>query len=235
MTTTETHTEAGSSALVAELNDLLQLDHDAVQSYTLAARQVESIAYRETILRYRADHERHIQQLTELIRAQGGLPIELPHPTGVAKLAQQASGALVSGDTATLLAFRNNERQARDKYARAAGLATGWPEEVQAVVRQGASDEARHYDWVDTTLQSLGVTDDSMLGRAARVHETVHARTADAVEAVGKQGMKGFESARRTLTSTIERQPLLAALAVVGTGVVAGALLGVGRAAGRRH
>lgn len=233
MTAPITHTF--DAATIAELNDLLQLDHDAVQSYTLAAKQLDSAAYRETILRYRADHERHIVELTELIRNHGGMPVELPHPTGVAKLAQQAAGALTGTDTQVLIAFRNNERQARDKYARAADPAASWPEEVREVVRRGAEDERRHYEWVDMTVQSLGVTDDSMLGRAARVHETVHARTADAVEAVGKKGMQGMEVARRGVMGTIEKQPLLAALAVVGTGVLAGALLGATRATSRHR
>lgn len=233
MTAPITHTF--DAATIAELNDLLQLDHDAVQSYTLAAKQLDSAAYRETILRYRADHERHIVELTELIRNHGGMPVELPHPTGVAKLAQQAAGALTGTDTQVLIAFRNNERQARDKYARAADPAASWPEEVREVVRRGAEDERRHYEWVDMTVQSLGVTDDSMLGRAARVHETVHARTADAVEAVGKKGMQGMEAARRGVMGTIEKQPLLAALAVVGTGVLAGALLGATRATSRHR
>lgn len=231
--TAPTTPETLDAATIAELNDLLQLDHDAVQSYTLAARQLESAAYRETIFRYRADHERHIAELGEAIRQHGGMPVELPHPTGVAKLAQQAAGSLSGTDTQVLIAFRNNERQARDKYARAAERAAAWPEEIRQIVRRGAEDESRHYEWVDMTVQSLGVTDDSVLGRAARVHETVHAKTADVVESVGKKGMQGMEVARRGVMRTIEQQPLLAALAVVGTGVLAGALLGATRATSR--
>lgn len=230
-----TDTQTSSPALIAELNDLLQLDHDAVQSYTLAIKELEHAAYRETLRRYLADHARHVEELTTLIREQGGLPIELPHPTGVAKLAKQALGG-TGGDTRVLLAFRANERQARDKYARAAARSDAWPAEVQAVVRRAAADESRHYDWVDTTLQSLGVTDDSPRGRAARVMETVHARSADAIEAVGKQGMRGFEAARRGLAParrTVRERPLVTALAVVGVGVLTAALLG-GLGGGRK-
>src|SRR5690606_21455327 len=71
------------ASLIAELNDLLQLDHDAVQAYGIAIDCVEDERLRETLIAFRGDHERHIDELTELIRAHGGIPIEIAHiPTG---------------------------------------------------------------------------------------------------------------------------------------------------------
>lgn len=227
------------AAHVAMLNDLLQLDHDALQSYQLAIGELESAAYRETIRRYRGDHERHVTELTGLIRRYGGMPIELPHPTGVLKLATQGAGALGGGDTHVLMAFRANERQARDKYARAAALGE-WPADVAAVVRVAAADESRHYDWVDTTLQSLGVTDDSALGKAHRGFEVAHARTADALETAGTKGMQAVEAARRAVGRVsgvgrvVTERPLAAAGIAVAAGVLAAALLGGGTRGGAR-
>lgn len=220
------------AATIAELNDLLQLDHDAVQSYTLAMSELKSTAYRETIHRYRLDHERHITELTALIKQYGGMPVELPHPTGVLKLGEQAAGAIGGGDTHVLVAFRNNERQARDKYARAAEKATAWPTDVLTVVRTAGEDERRHYSWIDMTVQSLGVTDDSALGATTRTIESVHAKTADAFEAVGKQGMRGFEAARRAVSDSrlvdqVKERPLAVAAIAVGVGLL---LAGVRRA-----
>jgi hypothetical protein len=223
---------------VATLNDLLQLDHDALQSYELAIHELESTAYRETVRRFRTDHERHVTELTELIRRHGGAPVNIPHPTGVLKLATQGAGAVGGGDTHVLMAFRANERQSRDKYARAAALGE-WPADVASVVRVGAADESRHYDWVDTTLQSLGVTDDSALGTAHRAFETVNAGTADALEAVGKGGMRAVEAARRAVgrasgvTRVIGERPLAAAAIALGAGVLAAAVLRGTSRAGR--
>jgi hypothetical protein len=221
---------------IAALNDLLQLDHDALQSYALAVTELESSAYRETVRRFRLDHERHVADLTALIRRHGGLPVELPHPTGVLKLATQGAGAVGGGDTHVLMAFRANERQSRDKYARAAALGE-WPADVAAVVRVAAADEARHYDWVDTTLQALGVTDDTLLGKAHRGFEAANARTADALEAVGTRGMTAVEAARRAvgrasgMGRVVTERPLAAAALAVGAGVLAAALLRGGRPA----
>lgn len=182
---------------IAELNDLLQLDHDAVQAYTLAIRALRNVGRRETLIRYRGDHERHIADLTALIRRYGGMPIELPHlPTGPLKLAMQRIGTL-GGDREILLAFKTNERQARDKYARAAERADALPADARDAVRRAAADESRHYDWAEDQLATLGVGPDTRVGRAAAAVERVHAGTAERLERVGRQGMRGFESARR--------------------------------------
>jgi rubrerythrin len=232
MTAPAGHTEQTlGPTQIAMLNDLLQLDHDALQSYELAINELEGTAYRETVRRFRGDHERHVTELTALIRRYGGMPIEMPHPTGVLKLATQGAGALGGGDTHVLMAFRNNERQARDKYARAAALGE-WPADVASTVRVAAADEARHYDWVDTTLQSLGVTDDTALGKLSRGVEAVNAGTANAIEAVGTKGMAAVEAARRAvgrasgMGRVVTERPLVAAAAAIGVGALAAALLG---------
>ena len=106
--------------LTTQLNDLLQLDVDAVQAYALTIRQLESKIRKQTVRRYQADHRRHIPELKRLIRAHGGASIAVSHiPTGPFKLAMQAIGSF-GDDKAVLLAFKTNERQGRDKYRRAA-------------------------------------------------------------------------------------------------------------------
>ena len=114
------------AVLVAELNDLLQLDYDAVGAYTLAISALRDRNLRNTLIGFRQDHERHIAELVELIRARGGLPVRMPHfPTGIFKLLVQAAGSvggmvggIAGGDRTCLLAFIANETQARDKYRR---------------------------------------------------------------------------------------------------------------------
>lgn len=56
------------TVLTSNLNDLLQLDVDAVQAYTLAIRQVESAIREQALRRYQADHKRHITSLKTLLR-----------------------------------------------------------------------------------------------------------------------------------------------------------------------
>jgi rubrerythrin len=215
------------SALIAELNDLLQLDHDALAAYSLAIAELDSQDYKTTVTEFRRDHERHVEELTALIKQRGGIPVQISHqPTGIFKLAMQGLGA-VGGDREVLIAWRTNERQARDKYARAAAK-PGLPQDVHAAFARGAADEARHYEWADRTLRALGVTEDSRMGRALGAVETMHARTADAIEAVEKKGMAGVEAARRGISKgarSARNRPLVAAVAAVGVGLLVTTLL----------
>lgn len=217
------------AALVAELNDLLMLDHDAVQAYTLAIKLFEHPDFKRQLEVFRADHDRHIDELSQLVRSRDGVPLELPHlPSGAFKLAVQAIGA-AGGDRAVLLAFKANERQVRDKYRRSARAVH--PADVTSVLARAADDETRHYAWALETLDALGVTPDSMTGRAERVFGVAHARAADVVEGAERQAMLAAQRAGRTLRDDIIENPITSALLAVSVGFVAATLFGGARAA----
>jgi ketosteroid isomerase-like protein/rubrerythrin len=172
--------------IIAELNDLLQLDHDAVQAYTVAIDVVRDETLRESLVEFRADHKRHIEQLAALVRARGAVPTELPHPTAPLKLAVQALGAM-PGDTSLLLAFKAVEGQVRDKYARFA--ARSFPDDAADVIRRAAQDENRHYAWVEGALQKLGAGKGTIPHGVARMVEGIHKLVADPLEALERQVM----------------------------------------------
>ncbi len=198
MSTTE---KSSSATLLAELNDLLQLDRDAVQAYTLAENALRSEAYRAAIIRFRGDHEGHIDELTRLITARGGTPAALPHlSSSPFKLAAQGLGDFGS-DTTVLLAFKSNERLSRDKYQRAANQP--YPFDVQSVLEGAAEDEAAHYAWVQETLEQLGAGERTVAGRAGRVFESGHTRLADAMEAGERRAVQGTEAVRDKLASVL--------------------------------
>jgi rubrerythrin len=200
---------------IATLNDLLQLDHDAVGAYGIAIDALTDESHRQAVRDFRADHERHIEEITRLIQDRGGKPIQTPHlPTGVFKLAVQKAGAL-GGQTALLMAFKANERQGRDKYRRVAENSDDL--EVADVVARAADDEIRHYDWATRTLMEMGVSPDSTTARIERVIEIGNARVADVVEGLETGAMALFEGVRRGT----KEKPLLVALAAVGAGLVA--------------
>jgi ketosteroid isomerase-like protein/rubrerythrin len=172
------------TTLIAELNDLLQLDHDAVQGYTIAIDRLQDTALREPIVAFRADHKRHIEELAALVRDRGGLPLELPHPTGALKLAVQALGA-VGNDVSVLLAFKTVEGQVRDKYRRAA--ARNHPGDVAEIVKRAAADEERHYGWVESALRGLGAGSGTLKHGVASALEQVHKLLADPIERVERE------------------------------------------------
>ena len=215
------------TVLTATLNDLLQLDVDAVQAYALVIAQLESSARKQAVRRYQADHKRHVTTLKGLIRAHGGAPIAVSHiPTGPFKLAMQATASL-GGDRAVLLAFKSNERQVRDKYRRAASR-KGLPTDVARALRRAAADEDRHYRWAEKSLQQLGAGRRTAIGKAAKVVEVVNAKTVDAVEEVEKPIMIAAEGTRRALRAAAKRPMRTAGIAAAVVGA-AGAAVVLGR------
>lgn len=225
-------TNRDEAELIGQLEDLIQLDHDAVQAYGLALSALRSETLRATIEQFRADHERHITELTQLIHSRGATPIALMHlPSGAFKLALQGVGSVAarlgSGDVAVLLAFKANERQVRDKYRRIAR--EPHPSDVTSVLARAADDEARHYAWVLEMLDDLGEGGESMAGRAERVVEVAHARMADTMENAEREAMLVANRARRGVGAQLRDNPLGAVLGAVGAGVVLAMMAARGR------
>lgn len=144
------------SEVLDGLNDLLQLDHDAVGAYDIAIEKLEDRDHADQIAGFRRDHERHIRELNNLIAELGGTPKNEPHATGPFKEALQSLGGL-AGDKGVLMAWRTNELQVRTKYDSYASKAMFWPDNVKRIVDQNALDEERHYRWVADVLQTMGV------------------------------------------------------------------------------
>jgi rubrerythrin len=173
------HAPPATAEILEGLNDLLQLDHDAVGAYEIAMEKLQDRDHADQIAGFRRDHERHIRELNELIADLGGTPMNQPHATGPFKLALQSLGGL-AGDRGTLMAFRTNELQVRAKYDSYAAKANLWPTNIKRVIDACALDEERHYRWVSDVLgkdenQALDAVD------TAREKAEAHARPMDKV------------------------------------------------------
>lgn len=145
------HAPPATAEILEGLNDLLQLDHDAVGAYQIAMEKLHDRDHADQIAGFRRDHERHIRELNELIADLGGTPKNHPHATGPFKLALQSLGGL-AGDKGVLMAFRTNELQVRAKYDSYAAKANHWPTHIKRVVDACALDEERHFSWVSRVL-----------------------------------------------------------------------------------
>lgn len=212
-----------NTLLTTQLNDLLQLDVDAVQAYALAIRQLESKVRKQTIRRYQADHRRHISELKRVIKAHDGAPLAVSHiPTGPFKLAMQGIGSF-GDDKVVLLAFKTNERQGRDIYHRAA-TKSGLPRDVARVLKRAATDETRHYRWAEKELERLHAGRRTAVGKAAAGVEVVNARTADVIEEAEKPIMAVVEATRRGVRAAKAHPLRTAAVAAAITGAAGAAV-----------
>lgn len=136
--------------LVTRLNQLIQVDIDAVNAYSQAILTLPPGALRDRLAEFRGDHERHVRELTGLVCALGGTPREGRDLMGfMVEGFTAASGVL--GTTGTLTAMRSNEELTNRAYERT--LALDLPAEAAVVVRRGLEDEERHRAFLSAQLR----------------------------------------------------------------------------------
>lgn len=128
--------------IAQELIDLAQLDIDAVHAYDQAIGQVDIPTIRDQLHRFKADHERHVRELSTVIVRQGGTaPRFSPDFKG---FILQGFTALRSatGTEGALKAMKGNEELTTRTYAKA--MSKDFPPDVKALVQQNYGDEQRH-------------------------------------------------------------------------------------------
>jgi rubrerythrin len=224
------HAPPATAEILEGLNDLLQLDHDAVGAYEIAMEKLKDRDHADQIAGFRRDHERHIRELNELVLELGGTPMNQPHATGPFKMALQSLGAL-AGDRGTLMAFRTNELAVRAKYDSYASKANLWPTHIKRVIDRCALDEERHFQWVsdvlgkdeNTTLDPVdklrehaavaGHRMDAAKERVAGAAGQVRERASEVAGQVRERVTAGAGAVRNRIAGVMDRE---------GTGVAAG-------------
>lgn len=136
--------------IIELLNDLIQLDVDAVEAYGQAVKHMEYPDIRKRFLDFQDDHRNHVRDLTAMVRQLNGDPLK-PTP--------DLKGYLLEGFTAlrslastkgSLEAMRSNERLTNRKYQEAAALEL--PEEVMRLIKTNLSQEIRHLMYIEEVL-----------------------------------------------------------------------------------
>src|SRR3982751_2422237 len=69
--------------IIEECNDLIRFDHDAIGAYDEAISNIAEAPIKEQLMRFRGDHERHVLDLSAVVRRLGGDPPEHPGVRGV--------------------------------------------------------------------------------------------------------------------------------------------------------
>lgn len=136
--------------IISDLSDLIQLDYDAIAAYKSAIERLDTTEYKAKLAEFMGDHKRHVDELGKAVRNAGGTP-----PTEGDAMVILTKGKVVIaglvGDKPILMAMRANEEVTNTKYEDA--VETGYPEPIQAILRQGLADERRHRDWIVASLE----------------------------------------------------------------------------------
>src|SRR5512133_3343637 len=112
-------TETGTidrAQLATKLNSLAQVDIDATFAYTQAIDEIDVPAIRDQFLKFRGDHERHMEELTAAVRATGQKAAEFSREFRGYLIEGMAAIGSAGGTTAALKAMLSNERLTNRKY-----------------------------------------------------------------------------------------------------------------------
>jgi uncharacterized protein (TIGR02284 family) len=137
------------------LNDLIQLDYDAVQAYKQAIEKIDDGVARADLVAFQADHERHIADLSQAVRMLGGEPEKMGRDFKGVLLEGLTALRAVTGNLGALRAMRMNEKLTNRSYEKA--LETRLPGSARDVVLRNREDERRHLASIEMHIERLSL------------------------------------------------------------------------------
>jgi rubrerythrin len=132
------------------VKNLIELDYDAIEAYDAAIARMTREAHRTQLLEFRDDHERHIEELSRVLRDGGRTPPKGPDFKRLLLEGKVVLAGLVS-DRAILYALRTIEKDTNVAYERAS-RSDAVPPQLKELLRASLADERRHRGWLDEQL-----------------------------------------------------------------------------------
>jgi uncharacterized protein (TIGR02284 family) len=134
------------------LNDLLELEFDAIEAYQTAIEKLDGAGDKRELGSFLVDHQRHINELTTCVEAIGGTAAS---KADLKRVLTQGKVVLMGllGDRAIMMAMKTNEDDTNTAYERAAGRKDLSPS-ILDVVERALADERRHRSWIVARIAS---------------------------------------------------------------------------------
>lgn len=135
------------------LEDLIQLDFDAVEAYQAAIDRLEDAECKQKLGDFMADHVRHTENLGTFLRESGREP---PQKGDMKKMLTKGKVVIAGlmGDKAILMAMKTNEDDTNNAYDRAVKNENA-PARIKDVLRANLADERRHRAWIEERIKTL--------------------------------------------------------------------------------
>lgn len=135
------------------IENLILLERDAIAAYDATLERLSDATHRTRIAEFRADHDRHLSELTSMAPRYGAnVPAEGDAKqyltTGKIQIAN-----LASGDSPILKAMSSNENDTISAYAHACDNPVV-PAEDRPVFERALADEKRHKEYMDAASRT---------------------------------------------------------------------------------
>jgi competence protein ComEA len=139
-------------AMLEQVAALMLLDLAAVEAYEVALRVCKAPEITRNLKQFRDDHQRHVTELSEAMRALG---VEPPtEPDDRSRCILSYTDVSAREDRTALVAMRGNEELTNAAYTSA--LAGALPEQLQQLIMANWQDERRHIEWIAEELRTRG-------------------------------------------------------------------------------
>jgi uncharacterized protein (TIGR02284 family) len=140
-------------SFVETLTNLIELDFDASAAYAAAIKRIDDGAIGDRLGEFMSDHQRHIQELSRIVRDLGRVP-----PTEADFKAVLTQGKVIigniAGDKGILQAMKSNEDDTNQAYRQALQRTDILPA-ARPVLERNLADECRHRVWIEERLTRM--------------------------------------------------------------------------------
>jgi rubrerythrin len=144
-------TKAGSQTDFSEaLQTLVELDYDAVEAYDAAIERLKNLEHKAVLQGFRKDHQRHIQEISDLLVAHGEKAPEKSDAKKWLTKGKVVIAGLVS-DNLVLAAMQSNEIDTNTAYEKINAHESKWVD-AENILETAWKDEKRHKAWLDSIV-----------------------------------------------------------------------------------
>lgn len=133
------------------IKELVELDYDAKEAYEAAINRLNNTSYKIQMQQFKEDHERHIQELNELLAAHDKEKVKGPSTKQWLTKGKVVISGLAGDDITILRAMHTNEQDTNTAYTRANNHDGKW-EDAEEVLKDALADERRHKKWIEDIL-----------------------------------------------------------------------------------
>lgn len=136
------------------MNDLIQLDVDASYAYDAAIKEIKEKDIQKALTDFKGDHERHIKELSALLKEAGGEPIKPTRDIKGFVIQGMTAVQSLMGTSGSLKAMLTNEVLTNKKYADALEY-QGFTQPIRSLIQANFDDEKRHLEYIKGKIKEL--------------------------------------------------------------------------------
>lgn len=141
-----------NSDIVKELKSLCQLDIDAIHAYNECLHHIDIQNIKRDVEQFRADHERHVKDLSALIHSYKEKAPEFTPDMKGYMLDVFSKIRSLSGTEGALKSLKGGENLTNKRYARAIDL--DFPANIKNVIEKNYRDEQRHLRYIEEAIDN---------------------------------------------------------------------------------